>query len=49
MTGQHMGHTHVRGNASGPNITDSIVYYDEGQAAAQDVADSVARDLGGVE
>jgi hypothetical protein len=36
-------------NASGPNITDSIVYYDESQAAAQDVADSVARDLGGVE
>jgi len=36
-------------NASGPNITDSIVYYDEAQAAAQDVADSVARDLGGVE
>jgi len=36
-------------NASGPNITDSIVYYDEAQAAAQDVANSVARDLGGVE
>ena len=36
-------------NASGPNITDSIVYYDESQAAAQDVANSVARDLGGVE
>lgn len=36
-------------NASGANITDSIVYYDEAQAAAQDVANSVARDLGGVE
>lgn len=36
-------------NASGPNLTDSIVYYDEAQAAAQDVANSVARDLGGVE
>jgi hypothetical protein len=36
-------------NASGPNITASIVYYDEGQAAAQDVANSVARDLGGLE
>jgi hypothetical protein len=36
-------------NASGANITDSIVYYDEAQAAAQDVANSVARDLGGLE
>ena len=36
-------------NASGPNITESIVYYDEAQAAAEDVANSVARDLGGVE
>jgi hypothetical protein len=36
-------------NASGPNVTESIVYYDEAQAAAQDVANSVARDLGGVE
>jgi hypothetical protein len=36
-------------NASGPNITASIVYYDGAIAAAQDVANSVARDLGGVE
>ncbi len=36
-------------NASGPNITESIVYYDESQAAAQDVANSVALDLGGVD
>lgn len=36
-------------NASGPNITASIVYYDAAIAAAQDVANSVARDLGGVE
>jgi hypothetical protein len=36
-------------NASGPNITESIVYYDESQASAQDVANSVALDLGGVE
>ncbi len=36
-------------NASGPNITESIVYYDESQAAAQAVADSVAFDLGGVD
>ncbi len=36
-------------NASGPNITDTIVYYDEAQASALDVANSVARDLGGVE
>ena len=36
-------------NASGPNVTESIVYYDESQAAAQDVANSVALDLGGVE
>ncbi|MGA9279071.1 LytR C-terminal domain-containing protein [Ilumatobacter sp.] len=36
-------------DASGPNITESIVYYDEAQAGAQDVANSVARDLGGVE
>lgn len=36
-------------NASGPNVTESIVYYDESQAAAQDVANSVALDLGGVD
>jgi len=36
-------------NASGPNVTESIVYYDESQAAALDVANSVALDLGGVE
>jgi hypothetical protein len=36
-------------NASGPNITESIVYYDDAQAGAEEVANSVARDLGGVE
>lgn len=36
-------------NASGPNLTASIVYYDTAQAAAEAVAQSVALDLGGVE
>lgn len=36
-------------DASGPNVTSSIVYYDEAQAAAEAVANSVARDLGGVD
>jgi hypothetical protein len=36
-------------NASGPNVSASIVYYDAAVAAAQDVAKSVASDLGGVE
>ncbi len=36
-------------NATGPNIIDSIVYYDPAQAAAEDVAQSVARDMGGLE
>ena len=35
-------------NASGADVDDSIVYYDATVAAAQDVANSVARDLGGV-
>ena len=35
-------------NATGPNVDDSIVYYDPSVAAARDVADSVARDLGGL-
>ncbi|MFK7919817.1 MAG: LytR C-terminal domain-containing protein [Ilumatobacter sp.] len=36
-------------NATGPNISASIVYFDSAQAAAEEVANSVARDLGGVE
>jgi len=36
-------------NASGPNLTASIVYFDGSQASAEDVARSVALDLGGVE
>lgn len=36
-------------NATGPNLTTSIVYFDPAQASAEDVAQSVARDLGGVE
>ncbi|MFT6291324.1 MAG: hypothetical protein ACJAR2_001926, partial [Ilumatobacter sp.] len=36
-------------NASGPNVTASIVYFDPAIAAAEDVAQSVARDLGGLE
>ncbi|WP_040492754.1 LytR C-terminal domain-containing protein [Ilumatobacter nonamiensis] len=36
-------------DASGPNLEDSLVYYDPSQAAAQDVANSVADDLGGLE
>lgn len=36
-------------NASGPNLQASIVYFDGAQAAAESVAQSVARDLGGVE
>lgn len=36
-------------NASGPNLTASIVYFDTAQAAAEAVAQSVALDLGGVE
>lgn len=35
-------------NATGPNIDDTIIYYDPTVAAALDVANSVARDLGGV-
>lgn len=35
-------------NGTGPNIDDSIVYYDSTVAAAQDVANSVARDMGGL-
>lgn len=35
-------------NATGPNIDDSIIYYDPTVAASLDVANSVARDLGGV-
>ncbi|MFN3256841.1 MAG: LytR C-terminal domain-containing protein [Ilumatobacter sp.] len=35
-------------NATGPNVDDSIVYYDATVAAAQDVANSVANDLGGL-
>ncbi|MFT6292465.1 MAG: hypothetical protein ACJAR2_003082 [Ilumatobacter sp.] len=36
-------------NASGPDVTASIVYFDPAIAAAEDVAQSVARDLGGLE
>lgn len=36
-------------NATGPNVTASIVYFDSAQASAEAVANSVARDLGGVE
>lgn len=36
-------------NASGPNLTASIVYFDTAQASAEAVARSVALDLGGVE
>jgi hypothetical protein len=36
-------------NASGPNLTASIVYFDGAQASAEAVARSVALDLGGVE
>lgn len=36
-------------DASGPNIAESIVYFDAGQAGAEDVANSVARDIGGVD
>ena len=36
-------------NASGPNLTASIVYFDSAQASAEAVANSVALDLGGVE
>jgi len=36
-------------DASGPNVEESIVYYDPAKAAAQDVANSVAEDLGGLE
>jgi len=36
-------------DASGPNVAASIVYYDEAQAAAEDVANSVAQDLGGLD
>ena len=35
-------------NGSGPNIDDTVVYFDGTVAAAQDVANSVARDLGNV-
>ncbi|MEM1334485.1 MAG: LytR C-terminal domain-containing protein, partial [Actinomycetota bacterium] len=35
-------------NASGPNLQDSIVYYDPGVAGALDVANSVAFVLGGL-
>lgn len=35
-------------NATGPNIDESIVYYDTTVAAAQEVANSVANDLGGL-
>lgn len=35
-------------NATGPNIDDTIIYYDPAVAASLDVANSVARDLGGV-
>lgn len=35
-------------DATGPNIDDTIVYYDPAVAASIDVANSVARDLGGV-
>ncbi len=36
-------------NATGPNLTASIVYFDGAQAGAEDVAQSVAFDLGEVE
>jgi len=36
-------------NASGPNLSASIVYFDSAQASAEAVARSVALDLGGVE
>lgn len=36
-------------NASGPNLTASVVYFDAAQASAEAVARSVAFDLGGVE
>lgn len=36
-------------DASGPNVEDTIVYFDEAQAGAEDVANSLAEDLGGVE
>ncbi|MFK8024011.1 MAG: LytR C-terminal domain-containing protein [Ilumatobacter sp.] len=36
-------------NATGPNLDESIVYYDTAVAGALPVAESVARDLGGVE
>ena len=36
-------------NASGPNLQASIVYFDGAQADAESIAQSVARDLGGVE
>lgn len=36
-------------NASGANIGESVVYYAESVAGAQAVAESVARDLGGVD
>ena len=35
-------------NSTGPQLEDSIVYYDPGIAAAQDVANSVARVMGGI-
>lgn len=35
-------------NATGPNIIGSIIYFDSAQASAEAVANSVARDLGGV-
>ncbi|MGB3737031.1 MAG: LytR C-terminal domain-containing protein [Ilumatobacter sp.] len=36
-------------NASGPNLTASIVYFDATQAAAEAIANSIALDLGGVD
>lgn len=36
-------------NASGPNVVESTVYYDSAITGAQEVAESVARDLGGLE
>lgn len=36
-------------NATGPNISATIVYFDAAQASAEAVANSVARDLGGVD
>ncbi len=35
-------------NASGPDVADSVVYYDPGVAGALDVANSVARVMGGL-